>query len=1580
MAGRVNTKFVVMLSVGLLVVACGAAALAYTALQRRPAGWVAKGDALAASGNFAEAAKYYERAVGKDRTRLEWLEKWRDTLLKVTPNNRARYEEQYQFYRGVLRNIAVLKAKDPEAQLAYIREIDALIRSSGLTRDGLEHLAKEATDRLSDLDMSAPGALTLKRFRAAAAVDRMTMIKAEDAEKKQAFDDLEAVVAGDPTDYLARVYLARWHASEADRFRADRQPDQEAGPRAAAKAIIDTLEKDMGSRPEVALAVFAARQGERLRAVNTVEAQMAVVSEMRAEALKVADITLAAPAGNVSADHVDRVFNTLLRVVGQESHAALAAMLDRAMEAHPNNPQLMINKGALLQETNKHEESIVQLQRVVDLPDMPVCLNGLLLSGQRMTAMALQIDCALFQWNDARDDQGRAAALARAKLYRENLAKDAGLKGKEQLLLRDAKIAFAERRYDETVAKISELRSLNSGAGTSLQVLQILAQALQQQQNFGEARRVLSEMLDVAPSMAWTHAQLAEVLIRLGRMEEAQDELYAAAKLEPENAAYQERLKTIMTALGTAKGEGETDPVVMGLIEARKLRDEVGDTIRTRAKLNQLHAQFPDDRRVFNDLVALDLREGLKDQAIARVEAALAKYPGDNHLKRTLSQLKIEDPVEAALSFIESSDFPPATKSLERYKIYIQAGRREEAAAALAEAEKVGSEDPAVVDMAFIDSLGRKDFSKALALTKTAARLDLDQLGGLLYQGRLQLIEGEDNPEKLQAAVRTFEDAVKRVPLNPTIRKLQAQAYSRVGRNADAAEAYKRALEGKPDDVVVSRDYIGVLLQLNRGKDALEAVSPDTGILKFFPSNRDMLLLWMNLEGRYGDRAKALEAREAMYKIEPASTENTYQLADFYVQDQRWDDAERILTDLDQRTDVNRLGLAILRANMMASRSDIDGGVQVIRAVITDDTTPRQKTMAYLAMADFLRRNGKADEATAAMRKAKETQDPKILEADRALGDLFFEAATMKTQDAAKMEDAEEPEMAEKAKKEGEAMLRQALENYETVYAAAKDNPTDAMMLGKRMAETHLRLHDFKRAKDLVATAAAHDPDDLQVLLLQGAIASEEGDRRAAKAFYDRAVTLNQDNPNAFFQRGLFNMSVDDPEVRRSLLPDILQDLEQVTKLRPGLVTAWTRRYTLLREAERNDEAVAALRSAIASNPDVDDLRLMLIKDLAREGIKPGKEQLLQEMQTELIRAANERTDELRWLRLGARILSQPNVARYREAAELLEKYYEKDPLPEVAAELLDAWLRPGLKPTRQRIQQLLIEFDTIAKADNLFDIMLKARARTYTAQNDLAEKHLNDAMAIIGDDGQGAQLFTTYLIAAKGSAQSAIDWLKGKMRQGPINPLLENWVLGRSRGDEEPAKIIEKGQAILARCKDPVCQVEVLRTLSASYYTSDRFQESADAALRAIKVLEQDPRHGGNPVYMELLNNLAYTLVTQLDKPQEGLPYAEKAAELMPGSSTVLDTLGWAYFKTKNSTKAVSTLEKSMQMSTNKNDGFIAALHLGLAQLSVGDKAEAGRSLRKADEFAADPDPNITSDEVPEYKVLLDELRKGVE
>ncbi|MDX2114161.1 MAG: tetratricopeptide repeat protein [Planctomycetota bacterium] len=1594
MASRANMKFLVILSAVLLVLLSGAVVAAYSVLSGRAQRWVTKGDALAAAGDYQQAAKLYERAVGKDNNNLEWLQKWKDTLLKVTPDNRARYENEYTFYRNILRKIAVLRASDPQAQLDYVSEIDRFVRAATLSRQGLELIIAEATERLRDLDPDDPITKKVAAIRGAAQADRMTLLTVEEEDRNQALKDLESAIAANPADLTSRIAQIRWYLSEAERFRGDRRPDLEEAPRLKARELTDKLIADMPDSPEAALAAFAANQSDRLRIVQNNEERLKIIESLNADAMKLVDITLAADPAKVPTEHVERLVATVIRVAGKEAIPGLTAVVERALQNRPTDAGLMMNKGVLLQQGGKLEEAIAQFQKVIDLPDLPVSLEGLVLPSQRMSAMAFQIDCAISQWNDADTDEARAAALTRAKAYREQLYQLAGVRGKEQLLLRDAKIAFAEKRYDETVARLSELRDSSRGtdAGArSLEVLQILAQALVAQGNYGEARLVLQEMRDAAPTLAWTNATLGEVYIRMGRFEDALQSYQAALKVDADNAQYQERVSSIRAMMsGGTEGDATLDPIVAGVIGARKMRDE-GNLAGARDRIEALLKSHPEDRRLINEIVQLDIREGRREDAIARLEALQKKAPDDQFVKQALTQLKIKDPVEAALTIVEQSDLPPGIKELERFNVFLQAGRTEEAQKALSEAERLAPDDPRVIDMAFVVALNRRDYTKAQAIAQQAAKLDVDQLGGLLYQGRLELVEGADRPEKLAAAVSTFETAVKRVPFNPTARKLLAQSYKAAGRLPEAIEAFKRSYEGKPDDVSIARDYAEVLIQSNRGAEALKVISPEEGILRFHPANRELVALWMGLEAQYGDRGRALAARKEMATADPQNGPNLAALAQLLTLEKKFDEANAALEQLSKVEGINPLVVASLRAETLSAQGDIDGGAKAFQDYIAKGLDPAASTTAYLAYADYLRKRNRVEEAMAAMRQAQQTQDPTLRQADRALGDLNFDIGTNLSQQSATAEGVEAADvqgLGQKLREQANSALAEAVKHYEEVLKVTTD-PAQLSILRKRMSEVYLRLQRYDDASRLVSELARTEPDDLQVLLLQGAIAAGKDDRRAARQYYDRAVTANPSNPNSYFQRALFNMDAKEKSVRDSLVPDILQDLEQVTKLRPAQVTAWTQRYSLLRELGRNDQATATLRSAVDANPTNDDLRFALVKDLAMNG-------KIAEMQTELLRTVEARPTETKWLRMGANFLGQRGIDRYKEAADLLERYYKAEPDPVNGVVLLDMLLRPGVNPDRRRVQQLIPEIDkTIADAqqkaaaapeserwryerDPLFDVMLRARARAYTGQEDLSEKHLSEAMSIVGGSSERSMRFMDQLTTLKGGKpEEAVRWLQTRAKSGGgLSPFLQTIVISSRRGVDPAALLEGELNKLLAQDLDETARIEVYRALSTSQYANKAFKESVDSARKAIELMEAQPNGTANPAYLEMANNLAYTLVAQLGDPTTGLPYAEKAAALRPNSSTILDTLGWTHYKLKNYAKAVEILTRAVETARDPEERFVGNLHLGLAQLAADDKSSARRSLREA----ISASDSARSDELDDYKEQLDSLRKALE
>ena len=75
--------------------------------------------------------------------------------------------------------------------------------------------------------------------------------------------------------------------------------------------------------------------------------------------------------------------------------------------------------------------------------------------------------------------------------------------------------------------------------------------------------------------------------------------------------------------------------------------------------------------------------------------------------------------------------------------------------------------------------------------------------------------------------------------------------------------------------------------------------------------------------------------------------------------------------------------------------------------------------------------------------------------------------------------------------------------------------------------------------------------------------------------------------------------------------------------------------------------------------------------------------------------------------------------------------------------------------------------------------------------------------------------------------------------------------------------------------------------------------------------------------------NELAYHYAESETNLDEGLEYALKAAELAPKDASILDTLGWIYFKKENFNKAIEILNAAI--ASRQNSPTIR-FHLGMA------------------------------------------------
>jgi tetratricopeptide (TPR) repeat protein len=139
---------------------------------------------------------------------------------------------------------------------------------------------------------------------------------------------------------------------------------------------------------------------------------------------------------------------------------------------------------------------------------------------------------------------------------------------------------------------------------------------------------------------------------------------------------------------------------------------------------------------------------------------------------------------------------------------------------------------------------------------------------------------------------------------------------------------------------------------------------------------------------------------------------------------------------------------------------------------------------------------------------------------------------------------------------------------------------------------------------------------------------------------------------------------------------------------------------------------------------------------------------------------------------------------------------------------------------------------------------------------------------------------------------------------------------------------------------------------LSLALHNSGKFEEAATVYQQ---VLSEDPTN------FAALNNLAYLLATNLNRPSDALAYAKRAAQTAPNDAQVLDTLGWAQFLAGKFADAQATLRRSVRIKPFSANTF----HLAEVMLKDGQTRYATELLDMARQFAQQSDDKQMLDKV---------------
>lgn len=245
---------------------------------------------------------------------------------------------------------------------------------------------------------------------------------------------------------------------------------------------------------------------------------------------------------------------------------------------------------------------------------------------------------------------------------------------------------------------------------------------------------------------------------------------------------------------------------------------------------------------------------------------------------------------------------------------------------------------------------------------------------------------------------------------------------------------------------------------------------------------------------------------------------------------------------------------------------------------------------------------------------------------------------------------------------------------------------------------------------------------------------------------------------------------------------------------------------------------------------------------------------------------------------------------------------------------------------------------------------------------NDLdnAEKHLVQALDYGYHDTSLVRLYLGQLDEGRQRYETALDWYR------QIDPGTAQYVEAQLKSAVVLGKLsrIEEGRKLLQELRERaddvtrVVQAEAQLLREARRYpealavlgealrqTPDAADLLYDHAMVAEKLDRLDLTEAGlrrlialRPEHAHAYNALGYTLVDRTDRISEGLALLEKALKLSPDDPFILDSMGWALFKGKRYSEAVSYLKRAYAL---RADPEIAA-HLGECLWVLGQRDEA--------------------------------------
>ncbi len=1146
------------------------------------------------------------------------------------------------------------------------------------------------------------------------------------------------------------------------------------------------------------------------------------------------------------------------------------------------------------------------------------------------------------------------------------------LKGKMLLNLdgdvkaRHEAIRVLQRAYD----KLEGAR----GRGT-IELPLLLAQCYANVGETGQARNVLTSLVERQPGATFARKLLVQLLMRDRDIDAAEAQVRAMelrAPEDPEVKLYRVAVLRMAGKVDEARKAAALLPQDTDRQKLAKAREllALGDLAtgqRILVELSSAELQKAESKSLpaCQTLVQSYLNEKKQTDAMALIAEVRKKMP-DDLLWKTFEamargQVQPEEMAklnEAALTLIED----PASQALSRYQMLRRQQKYDEALQSLLDAEKKQPKEGLILDEIFNHYLlaaatsraegkseeAEKDLKSAEGYADKLAKLDWDQVGGGYYQARLKLAKND-----VDGAMSLAMDVSRRVPEFSRTWVLLGQVQEAAKQYEAAIGSYGKALDRQADN---GRALLGMVkCHINLGQDTLaRKYIEQAKRLQATGANFEMIS-WI-VDERSSDInlvKNATEQREKELEKNRDRIESWGAVANNYMR----------LASLLVRTDPRSAGEYLEKARVMLGQAI--------------DKWPDEAEL-YRGLSDLLLRTGKANEGLALLQKLtardkwKGKTLPLLLLAryQERMGEEWLpkaEEAWLAAGSLAPKDSDLQRQIADFYVRTGQ--VDQAAKHLSAVVAQTKD-----LNLRKKLVEVQLAGRRFEDAEKSLGDVLKDTPTDPDLLSLLGYVKAVRGDYAGAREQFSLAIKANAIFPYVYYRRGLMNLLQGDASAA-------IKDMEKAKELRPreadfcaGLAEAYAAH-------NQPNEAARELETAVRLAPSRSDLRLRLVRFHLNQ-----REFFLAQRLLDEAKADPDLNQDPIWLRTESGLwLAQGELQKANDAIAEARRMSPRDPslLNDQLAILVEA---KGYNQVLRVTDELL---GVIAPGSITPWWLHMHRGVAYAGlkKPDEAVKEFARAMSSVdsltrGDDAADALAAkmvqsigiekTEELLAPRRSARWTISLAR-------LQLAMKNW-----------AKAVKTMDELLGPRYDSLSdsqKLTVLRLCGPAYHAAgaaipEALTKAEQTYNRYLLELAKHKLEVG--LELEALNNLALLLAEHpvSPNPARALNFSLRAYEITDRANAfnpgVADTHGWVLVLCGKMDEGIALLKKAAERQS-----LDAYFHLGQAYLKQSRPAEARQSLEEAKRLLSDPkvaatqlDPQIG----PKIEALLEKARQMTE